>query len=227
MTTSRLRLLSLTPIVVHTLCIALLGGALLLAAQTKKEGDPSGPQNFTKDVAVAMRDGVVLRADVWLPAASGKFPVLVYRTPYGKHLATKQTTFQKAIERGYAVMICDVRGRYASDGEFWPYQYEGRDGYDTIEWAAQQGWSDGGVGTFGLSYPGAVAGGGGNSAALESHGSGDDVFHPAEFLLFGWRIRRLVAGLDVVQHRAGFATEEKLGRTANTCRGGGGVEDRA
>jgi len=134
--------------------LALAGTAL--RPQTKKEGDPAGPQNLTKDVAVAMRDGVVLRADVWLPTASGRFPVLVYRTPYGKHLATKQTTFQKAIERGYAVVICDVRGRYASDGEFWPYQNEGRDGYDTIEWAAKQVWSNGDVGTFGLSYPGAV-----------------------------------------------------------------------
>jgi putative CocE/NonD family hydrolase len=133
--------------------IALAGS---LVAQTKKEGDPAGPQNFTRDVAVPMRDGVVLRADVWLPGANGKFPVLVYRTPYGKHLATKQTTFRKAIERGYAVMICDVRGRYASDGEFWPYQNEGRDGYDTIEWAARQPWSNGDIGTFGLSYPGAV-----------------------------------------------------------------------
>jgi uncharacterized protein len=60
------------------------------------------------------------------------------------------------VKRGYAVVIQDVRGRYASDGEFTPYQNEGKDGYDTIEWAAQQPWSDGNVGTFGLSYPGAV-----------------------------------------------------------------------
>jgi putative CocE/NonD family hydrolase len=141
-------------ILVLVALLALTGTAL--RPQTKKEDDPAGPQNFTKDVAVAMRDGVVLRADVWLPAISGRFPVLVYRTPYGKHLAVKATTFQKAIERGYAVVICDVRGRYASDGEFWPYQNEGRDGYDAIEWAAKQVWSNGDVGTFGLSYPGAV-----------------------------------------------------------------------
>src|SRR6266436_4868651 len=105
------------PVIVTTvgalLVGALLVGAVILSAQTKKEGDPAGPQNFTKDVAVPMRDGVILRADVWLPAAAGKFPVLVYRTPYGKHLATKQMTFQRATERGYALVICDVRGRYA------------------------------------------------------------------------------------------------------------------
>jgi uncharacterized protein len=103
-----------------------------------------------------MRDGVVLRADVMLPSADGKFPVLVYRTPYGKDRAPSEwTTFKKAVARGYALVIQDVRGRYASDGEFRPYQNEG-DGYDTIEWAAAQPWSNGDVGTFGLSYPGAV-----------------------------------------------------------------------
>jgi putative CocE/NonD family hydrolase len=109
------------------------------------------------DIAVPMRDGKVLSADVWLPKTQGQFPTLVYRTPYGKHNAPKEwTTFAAAVKRGYAVVIQDVRGRYGSDGEFVPYQNEGKDGYDTIEWAAKQAWSDGNVGTFGLSYPGAA-----------------------------------------------------------------------
>lgn len=109
------------------------------------------------NIAVMMRDSVVLRADVWRPAGDGPFPVLVYRTPYGKHEAAYGfNTFWKAVDLGYAVVIQDVRGRYASAGEFDPYRNEGRDGYDTIEWAATQPWSDGRVGTFGLSYPGAV-----------------------------------------------------------------------
>ena len=104
-----------------------------------------------------MRDGVILRADVLLPSEIGKFPVLVYRTPYGKDGAPREwTTFDKAVARGYAVVIQDVRGRYASEGDFSPYRNEGHDGYDTIEWAAAQPWSNGIVGTFGLSYPGAV-----------------------------------------------------------------------
>jgi hypothetical protein len=111
-----------------------------------------------------MRDGVVLRAEVWRPrpdpsgpAQGEKFPTLVYRTPYGARRATKTySIFAKAVARGYAVVIQDVRGRYASAGEFLPYQQEARDGYDTIEWAAAQPWSDGNVGTFGLSYPGAA-----------------------------------------------------------------------
>ena len=110
-----------------------------------------------KNVPVPMRDSVVLRADVMRPAGDGTFPVLVYRTPYGKDAAQQAyTTFKHAAERGYAVVIQDVRGRYHSDGDFRPYENEGRDGYDTIEWAAGQTWSNGAVGTFGLSYPGAV-----------------------------------------------------------------------
>jgi putative CocE/NonD family hydrolase len=110
-----------------------------------------------KNVPVPMRDGVVLRADVMRPAEVGKLAVLVYRTPYGKDAAQQEyTTFKHAAERGYAVVIQDVRGRYESDGDFRPYENEGRDGYDTIEWAASQPWSNGAVGTFGLSYPGAV-----------------------------------------------------------------------
>ena len=109
------------------------------------------------DVAVTMRDGVVLRADVYRPAGEGKFPVLVFRTPYGKHYTAKSDgVHMKAVSRGYAVVLQDVRGRYASDGIFNPYRQEGADGYDTIEWAAKQPWSDGRVGTYGLSYPGAV-----------------------------------------------------------------------
>jgi hypothetical protein len=104
-----------------------------------------------------MRDGVVLRADVMRPPEAGKFPVLVYRTPYGKDAAQQEyATFKHGVERGYAVVIQDVRGRHHSDGDFRPYENEGLDGYDTIEWAAAQPWSNGNVGTFGLSYPGAV-----------------------------------------------------------------------
>ncbi len=108
-------------------------------------------------VAVPMRDGVVLLADVWRPAAGDRFPVLVYRTPYGRAEAGEASGVARAaVARGYAVVLQDVRGRYGSGGEFEPYRHEGRDGYDTIEWAARQPWSNSAVGTFGLSYPGAV-----------------------------------------------------------------------
>ncbi|HMC75301.1 MAG TPA: CocE/NonD family hydrolase, partial [Terriglobales bacterium] len=135
--------------------LAILNASIFSVAQKA----PGSTADFLaeKNVAVAMRDGVILRADVMRPKSAGPFPVLVYRTPYGKENALKDyTTFTHAVERGYAVVIQDVRGRYDSAGEFIPYQQEGKDGYDTIEWAAKQPWSNGSIGTFGLSYPGAV-----------------------------------------------------------------------
>src|SRR3954466_2655541 len=136
--------------------LRLLAFVALGAASFAQNAVPTNPQ-IDVDVAVPMRDGVVLRADVLRPAGDGRFPTLVYRTPYGKEFALKEyTTFRTAVDHGYAVVVQDVRGRYASAGEFVPYQNEGHDGYDTIEWAARQPWSNGAIGTFGLSYPGAV-----------------------------------------------------------------------
>jgi hypothetical protein len=109
------------------------------------------------NVPVAMRDGTLLMADIFRPDSAEPVPVLVYRTPYGKHSAAQSySTHLKAVERGYAVVLQDVRGRYASQGLFNAYQSEGQDGYDTIEWAAAQPWSNGRIGSYGLSYPGAV-----------------------------------------------------------------------
>ncbi|HVS86826.1 MAG TPA: CocE/NonD family hydrolase [Candidatus Acidoferrum sp.] len=138
-------------------CVVALAVAAILLAREPRQAIAGQGLDLAKDVAVPMRDGTILRADLLLPGPTGRFPVLVYRTPYGKQFALKEDkTFEKAVARGYAVVVQDVRGRYASEGEFNPYQNEGRDGYDTIEWAARQPWSDGNVGTFGLSYPGAV-----------------------------------------------------------------------
>src|SRR5581483_2436628 len=78
-----------------------------------------------KDVAVPMRDGAALRADIMRPRRGSRFPTLVYRTPYNKEEALKNsTTFRHAVERGYAVVVQDVRGRYASGGEFAAYENE-------------------------------------------------------------------------------------------------------
>ena len=131
-------------------------GAFLALALAAGIG-PSAALVVDRDVAVPMRDGVVLRADLYRPSREGRYPVLVFRTPYGKHHAAKSDGIhRKAVERGYAVILQDVRGRYASDGHFDLYRQERKDGYDTIEWAAAQPWSNGRVGTYGLSYPGAV-----------------------------------------------------------------------
>jgi len=137
----------------HAIHAVFLAGVLAATVTFSNSADNA----HLHDVAIPMRDGVLLRADILLPNPQGRFPTLIYRTPYGKAYAPREwTTFTKAVNRGYAVVIQDVRGRYASDGAFVPYRNEGHDGFDTIEWAAKQPWSDGNVGTFGLSYPGAV-----------------------------------------------------------------------
>ena len=147
-------LLRSRPMKLWALLSILITSTLVLSQVSTNE---QGHFVLDKNVPVPMRDGVVLRADVLRPAEAGKFPVLVYRTPYGKDAAEQEyTTFKHAAKRGFAVVIQDVRGRYQSEGAFRPYENEGRDGYDTIEWSATQPWSNGAVGTFGLSYPGAV-----------------------------------------------------------------------
>jgi putative CocE/NonD family hydrolase len=108
---------------------------------------------FERNVKVVMRDGVVLRADIYRPQAEGKFPVLLQRTPYDRR------NFEfglKGVQRGFVVIIQDVRGRYASEGEFYTFVNEPNDGYDTVEWAAALPYSNGKVGMFGGSYVGAT-----------------------------------------------------------------------
>lgn len=110
-----------------------------------------------RDVAIKMRDGVILRGDIFLPDAPGKFPVLLQRTPYRKSpWGYDIEVAQYAAARGYVVFYQDVRGRYTSDGEWTPFVHESEDGYDTIEWIAQQPYSDGRIGMFGGSYVGAT-----------------------------------------------------------------------
>ena len=92
----------------------------------------AGAQVVDSSVTIAMRDGVVLRATLLRPSIGGRFPTLVYRTPYGAAAAVRgDSIFSRAVGRGYAVVVQDVRGRYRSDGRFDPYRQEGRDGYDT------------------------------------------------------------------------------------------------
>ena len=101
-----------------------------------------------------MRDGVTLRADVYRPDMPGKFPVLLQRTPYDKNRGYEFGL--KAAVQGYVVVVQDVRGRFASGGEWSPFRNESNDGYDTVEWAASLPYSNGQVGMFGASYVGAT-----------------------------------------------------------------------
>lgn len=111
-----------------------------------------------KNVAIPMRDGVVLKADVYRPQGDERFPVLLQRTPYNKEfLPIVAMTLDpiRAAAAGYAVVIQDVRGRWASAGEvFSPYGHEEADGADTLDWIARQPFCDGNIGAYGLSYMG-------------------------------------------------------------------------
>jgi len=104
--------------------------------------------------AVRMRDGVRLATDVYLPARGRRWPVLLSRLPYDK---AGDECFMPDIarwftERGYAVVVQDVRGKIRSGGELAPFRSEVADGYDTIDWITEQTWCGGSVGMFGDSY---------------------------------------------------------------------------
>lgn len=111
---------------------------------------------MSETLRIPLRDGVTLGADLHRSPGDDRRPVLLIRTPYGKQGYRGESLVARAIERGYAVVVVDVRGRYTSDGDFDAYRHEARDGYDAIEWLAAQSWSNGRIATAGLSYPGAV-----------------------------------------------------------------------
>ena len=109
------------------------------------------------NIMVAMRDGIKLATDVYLPAKAGvaldgPFPVLLQRTPYSK---TREDLVLEALfftSHGYVTVLQDCRARYLSEGGFTKYTGEGEDGFDTLAWLAEQPWHGGKVGTYGLSY---------------------------------------------------------------------------
>jgi len=114
-----------------------------------------------KDAMVNMRDGVRLATDVYRPAREGgiiegKFPTIFERTPYNKEQTGMVEKAEYFVKRGYNFVAQDCRGRFKSEGEFYGYANEPPDGYDAVEWIAEQKWSDGKVGTMGTSYGGWV-----------------------------------------------------------------------
>lgn len=111
-----------------------------------------------ENVAMETRDGTVLRADIYRPSDGGQYPVLLCRTPYDKLLPSYIESARDLASRGYTVVVQDIRGRHASDGEFfWQFRdndetCDAEDGYDAVEWVASLPYSDGQVGTWGNSY---------------------------------------------------------------------------
>jgi len=118
--------------------------------------DRAAPGRTISDVMIAMRDGTRLATDVYLPDGDGPFPTVLTRMPYGK---TEPYCYMPVIaaywvRKGYAAVVQDVRGKWASEGHFEPNlaSNEVPDGYDTIDWIAGQPWSNGKVAMWGESY---------------------------------------------------------------------------
>lgn len=110
-----------------------------------------------RGIPVVLRDGTRTWCDVYRPETSERVPAVLQRTPYDR---TEPAVAYLALDplraacQGYAVVLQDVRGRYASEGTFDPFFQEIEDGYDSVEWCAEQAWCDGNVGMIGASYAG-------------------------------------------------------------------------
>ena len=129
---------------------------LFLTALGMHAAEPAPKEIIMIDahVAIPMRDGVKLFGDVYRPKREGKFPAIIIRTPYGVQRDGSHQAPTMFARQGYVAMMVDVRGRFESEGNWDPFRDEGNDGYDIIEWAAVQRWSNGRVGTSGGSYLG-------------------------------------------------------------------------
>jgi len=128
-------------------------------ATTERPAPGYADVTVERDVECRLPDGVVLRADVYRPAADVSLPVLLMRMPYGKTTAGANWGYANPAwyaSRGYVVAVQDVRGRHSSDGEFTPFVDELQDGHESVEWAAGLRGSNGKVGMYGFSYPGAT-----------------------------------------------------------------------
>lgn len=111
-----------------------------------------------RNVPGRMRDGTVLYADIYRPKGEGPWPVLLLRQPYGKTQAENISYAHPSwyARHGYMVVAQDCRGRWASEGEWYPFKHEEHDGYDSVVWAAGLPGSNGKVGMYGFSYGGAT-----------------------------------------------------------------------
>jgi putative CocE/NonD family hydrolase len=131
--------------------LAALVGLTVLPAPAALQPQADDQVIVEKNVEARMRDGVVLRADVYRPKAPGKYPVLLQSTPYSKNPGRGGQGNQRLAAQGWVVIVQDTRGRYTSDGDARPHDHA-NDGHDTVEWAAQLPYSSGRVGMYGSSY---------------------------------------------------------------------------
>ncbi len=132
--------------------VLLLLGSLLLLVRAVHAASPAGII-FERDVMVPMRDGTRLATHIIRPAAEGRYPVILMRTPYGKP-DEPEGDIERYVRTGYVVAAQDCRGRGASEGTWEPFRDDPQDGFDTLQWLGEQPWCNGKIGTFGGSYVG-------------------------------------------------------------------------
>ncbi|GAA3609873.1 CocE/NonD family hydrolase [Nonomuraea rosea] len=117
--------------------------------------EPTTPDlDVTRDLRVPMPDGVVLLADRYRPRGSGPLPVVLIRTPYGKHRIDSKATGRVLASRGLQVVVQDTRGTFGSKGRFSAFHQERDDGLSTAAWLREQPWCDGRLAMAGASYLG-------------------------------------------------------------------------
>lgn len=131
---------------VLAVCFCLFVAPWLYAAET--------PAVTQETIMVPMRDGVLLATDVYRDPKLKQAPVLLMRTPYNKDRVKKIA--ERYAAAGFITVVQDCRGKFQSEGIFYPYDHEGRDGYDAIEWLGKQPWCNGRIGMWGASYVGAT-----------------------------------------------------------------------
>lgn len=148
---------------VRTLAVVLalsVAGSIFALARLARAGSTGSAQVTCHIEWAPTRDGVLLATEVYLPNnAPDPLPVILQRTPYnrfppGQGSNCDSAQFISYAAQGYAVLNQDVRGRYRSEGVHNAMVQEANDGYDAVEWAASQSWSNGRVGTLGGSYVG-------------------------------------------------------------------------
>ena len=130
----------------------LLSVVLAATAIAQSPNQSVYPITWQFNVKVPMKDGVKLATDILRPDSSERFPAILIRTPYGKGDEPSRDETTYLAQHGYAVVVQDVRGRNDSEGEWVPYFHEADDGYDAIQWTAEQSWCNGMVVNYGASY---------------------------------------------------------------------------
>lgn len=138
--------------------VAKLAAIALLAALPCGASGQSTAADFPMvveyEVGIPMADGVRLSADVYRPADGAPAPAMLQLTPYNNNGDGSMESAWEFVERGYAYVVVDVRGRYDSDGVFDPWRDDGVDGSQAMDWIARQPWSNGRIATMGASYSG-------------------------------------------------------------------------